>query len=76
MNLETITPSPVRSNRRAGLETHGWTVNAEDDMARMLDYGVDNIITDQSARLRAMIEARAQLWNAELLLALGREPRG
>jgi glycerophosphoryl diester phosphodiesterase len=66
----------VRSNRRAGLETHVWTVNREADMARMLDYGVDNIITDRPKALRELIDERAELSDVELLLlALGRRLR-
>jgi hypothetical protein len=45
-------------------------------MARMLDYGVDNIITDRPAELRELIDARAELGDGELLLlALGRKLR-
>jgi hypothetical protein len=46
-------------------------------MARMLDYGVDNIITNRPAVLRDMINARAELSDGELLLlALGRKLKG
>jgi glycerophosphoryl diester phosphodiesterase len=76
MNQAHVTPGVVRANRRAGLETHVWTVDREADMARMLDYGVDNIITNRPAVLRAMIQERAELGDGELLLlALGRKLR-
>ncbi|WP_295887515.1 glycerophosphodiester phosphodiesterase family protein [uncultured Thiohalocapsa sp.] len=76
MNQAHVTPTVVRANRRAGLETHVWTVNTEADMARMLDYGVDAIITDRPAELRELIDARAELGDGELLLlALGRKLR-
>ncbi|WP_296899488.1 glycerophosphodiester phosphodiesterase family protein [Thiohalocapsa sp.] len=76
MNQAHATPGAVRSNRRAGLETHVWTVNREADMARMLDYGVDNIITDRPKALRELIDERAELSDVELLLlALGRRLR-
>jgi glycerophosphoryl diester phosphodiesterase len=66
----------VRGNRRAGLETHVWTVDREADMARMLDYGVDNIITNRPDVLRELIDERAELGDGELLLlALGRRLR-
>jgi hypothetical protein len=52
MSLDQVTPARVRANRKAGLATHVWTVNQPADMARMLDYGVDNIITDEPAKLK------------------------
>jgi glycerophosphoryl diester phosphodiesterase len=76
MNQARVTPAVVRANRRAGLETHVWTVNRDEDMARMLDYGVDVIITDRPAVLRKLIDERAALSDAQLLLlALGRRLR-
>lgn len=71
-----MSPRVVRANRRAGLETHVWTVNQEADMARMLDYGVDNIITDRPKLLRERVDARTELRDPQLLLlALGRKLR-
>ena len=76
MSQAQVTPAVVRANRRAGLETHVWTVDRPEVMARMLDYGVDNIITNRPAELRAIIEARAKLSDGELLLlAMGRRMR-
>lgn len=76
MNQEQVTPARVRANRAAGLATHVWTINSKADMARMLDYGVDNIITDEPASARALVEERAKRSDAELLLlALSRQLR-
>ena len=76
MNQDQVTAAQVRINRRAGLATHVWTINDPDDMATMLDYGVDNIITDEPTTLRALVNERATRSDAELpLLALGRELR-
>jgi glycerophosphoryl diester phosphodiesterase len=45
-------------------------------MARMLDYGVDNIITDRPKTLRELVDARSELSDPQLLLlALGRKLR-
>jgi len=38
-----------------GLEVVVWTVNAPDAMARLIDLGVDGIITDYPDRLRAVM---------------------
>lgn len=76
MRLDQVTPTQVQANRKARLATHVWTANKPTDMARMLDYGVDNIITDEPAKLRTLIEERAKLSDAELLLlSLGRQLR-
>ena len=76
MNQDQVTAAQVRINRRAGLATHVWTINDPDDMATMLDYGVDNIITDEPTTLGALVNERATRSDAELpLLALGRELR-
>ena len=76
MNQNRVTAAQVRTNRRAGLATHVWTINDPDAMATMLDYGVDNIITDEPATLRALVNERATRSDAELLLlALGRQLR-
>ena len=36
-----------------------WTVNAPDAMARLIDLGVDGIITDYPDRLRAVMAEKA-----------------
>jgi glycerophosphoryl diester phosphodiesterase len=39
-----------------------WTVDDESTMARLLDLGVDGIMTDRPTVLRAVLERRGQ-WN-------------
>jgi glycerophosphoryl diester phosphodiesterase len=76
MNARQATPSQVRANRNAKLETHVWTVNDREEMHRMIERGVDNVITDFPALLREVIEERAAMSDTELLLlALGRKLR-
>jgi glycerophosphoryl diester phosphodiesterase len=48
----------VRAAHRAGLPVHVWTVNRESTMRKLLDCGVDGIITDRPRLLRDMIAAR------------------
>jgi glycerophosphoryl diester phosphodiesterase len=43
-----------------GLQVHVWTVNTEEDTAAMLDLGVDGVMTDRPAMLRALLEDRGQ----------------
>jgi glycerophosphoryl diester phosphodiesterase len=71
INAGVATPAQLRANRSAGLDTHVWTVNDRDTMERMIERGVNNIITDEPALLRRVIDERAALTDGELpLLAL------
>lgn len=54
------TPANVRLWRSHGYDVHLWTVNEERDMARLLDIGVDGIITDYPERLTRVMEERAE----------------
>jgi glycerophosphoryl diester phosphodiesterase len=42
----------------AGAEVHVWTVNDPGAMTRLLDLGVDGIVTDRCDVLRALVDAR------------------
>jgi len=47
-----------------GLAVNVWTVNEVADMDRMIDYGVDGIITDLPARAQNVLSARGMHWRA------------
>ena len=73
---KAASPAQLRRNRAAGLGTHVWTVNTRDGMERMIERGVDNLITDKPELARAVIDEREELSDAALLvLALGRALR-
>ncbi|WP_424215653.1 glycerophosphodiester phosphodiesterase [Streptomyces sp. BI20] len=51
----------VRTAHARGLAVHVWTVNEAEPMERLLDLGVDGIMTDRIDVLRAVLEKRG-LW--------------
>ena len=44
----------------AGLQVHVWTVNDREQMAALLDLGVDGIMTDNTELLREVLVSRGQ----------------
>ncbi|MFW5684241.1 MAG: glycerophosphodiester phosphodiesterase [Spirochaetota bacterium] len=46
-DLQVITPRFVRAAHRRGINVQVWTVNDAESMRRILDAGVDGIITDR-----------------------------
>jgi glycerophosphoryl diester phosphodiesterase len=58
-NFKDITEPLVRDAQALALQVVPWTVNDEADLARLLDWKVDGIITDYPDRLRAMMRARS-----------------
>lgn len=48
----------VRTAHRRGLQVHVWTIDDRDEMVRLLDLGVDGIMTDRPAMLKAVLEER------------------
>jgi glycerophosphoryl diester phosphodiesterase len=49
-----------------GLQVHAWTVNDPAVMGRLLDLGVDGIMTDQTAMLRDVLISRGQ-WHPRIV---------
>lgn len=48
----------VRTAQACGLQVHVWTVNEAADMHRLLNFGVDGIITDAIELLRGVLAER------------------
>lgn len=50
----------VKEAHKRGIHIHVWTIDDRDEMIRLLDLGVDGIMTDRPAVLREVLEARGQ----------------
>jgi glycerophosphoryl diester phosphodiesterase len=53
-----VTPELVAFAHRHDVQVHVWTVNEEAEMERLLDLGVDGVMSDFPGRLRAVVDAR------------------
>jgi glycerophosphoryl diester phosphodiesterase len=67
LNSAKSTTSLVRRARAVGKDVAVWTVNDPEVMLRMIERGVDNIITDDPALLVRVMRERAALSKAEIL---------
>jgi glycerophosphoryl diester phosphodiesterase len=53
--VRVVSPGTVRGFHRAGVEVHVWTVNTEPEIRRLLDWGVDGIVSDRADMAVAVI---------------------
>jgi glycerophosphoryl diester phosphodiesterase len=67
LNAAQATPSLIRRAHSAGKQVHVWTVNEPELMLRMIERGVDNVITDDPALLVRVMRERKSLNKAEIL---------
>lgn len=56
--VRVVTARLVRAAHDCGVEVHVWTVNAADDMQRLLALGVDGLVTDRADRARRVLGIR------------------
>ena len=57
-HFENLSPSLVQEARALDLRVIPWTVNQAAQMERLIDWGVDGIITDYPDRLRQVLTRR------------------
>ena len=60
--LKDIKKETVKISHGEEIVVNVWTVNEEDDMLRMIDLGVDGIITDYPVILKELCEKRNIKW--------------
>ncbi len=58
--IPVTTQALIDAAHKRGLAVHVWTVDDEPTMRRLLDLGVDGIVTDRPTLLKAVLEARGQ----------------
>lgn len=66
MGLTVVDQRTIDTAHGAGKQVHVWTVNEAEEMHRLLDMGVDGIITDEIEVLRNVMQDRGSggPWNS------------
>ena len=57
-----VTKQNVELAHKHGLATYVWTVNSEQDIIRMIEYGVDGIITDYPKKAQEICKSKNISW--------------
>jgi len=60
VGISVVDQATVDALHQAGKFVHVWTVDDPDEMNRLLDLGVDGIITNRADRLKAVLVDRGQ----------------
>ncbi len=60
LETEIVTPAFIEAAHRREMQVHVWTIDEADEMTRLLDLGVDGIMTDRPKVLRDVLERRGQ----------------
>ena len=61
-NYKDVNKEIIQISHNKGLPVNVWTVNRESDMLRMIDYGVDGIMTDYPLKLKELCEKKNIKW--------------
>lgn len=61
--VTVVSPRTVRAAHRRGLQVHVWTIDDPAEMRRLLDLGVDGIMTDRPQILKDVLIERGD-WHA------------
>jgi len=59
LRMSTITPRTIAAFHAAGVEVHIWTINDEPTMERLLDLGVDGLVSDRADLAMGVLARRS-----------------
>jgi len=54
--FRVITKKLIKDAHRKGIPVYTWTINSEENMKRLIQWGIDGIITDFPDRLKAVMQ--------------------
>ncbi|MGC1420388.1 MAG: glycerophosphodiester phosphodiesterase [Acidimicrobiales bacterium] len=62
-DIEVVSERLVEAAHRADVAVHVWTINEVEEMVRLLDLGVDGIVSDRPTPLAALLRERNCVWD-------------
>jgi glycerophosphoryl diester phosphodiesterase len=69
--IEVVSPAFLEAAHALDMEVHVWTINDEAEMERLLELGVDGLMSDYPARARAVFERRGLRGSSSVGVAEG-----
>jgi glycerophosphoryl diester phosphodiesterase len=64
--INVVTESFVDAAHQAGIAVHVWTINDVEAMNRLIDVGVDGVVSDRPTPLAALLQERGCAWDGKL----------
>jgi glycerophosphoryl diester phosphodiesterase len=64
--IDVVTESFLDAAHAAGIAVHVWTINEKEEMARLIDLGVDGLVSDRPSVLAALLDTRGCAWDGNL----------
>jgi glycerophosphoryl diester phosphodiesterase len=65
LSLTIVDERTVTAAHRLGLAVHVWTIDEPDEMDRLVDLGVDGIMSDRPAVLGEVLRQRGVAWSGD-----------
>ena len=59
---DVVTAASVHAVHDAGLAVHVWTIDDEDEMRRLIDLGVDGVMSDRPTAVAALLDELGLRW--------------
>jgi glycerophosphoryl diester phosphodiesterase len=65
-DVDVVTEEFVQAAHAADVAVHVWTINDVDEMTRLVELGVDGLISDRPTPLAALLKERGCAWDGKL----------